>query len=348
MDEALYHPTSGFYASGKTRTGKEGDFLTPVSPGPVLGQLLARQADELHHVLGRPPSLNLIEQGADAGWLARDLLGAIQRNHPKLTQAVRLHLIEPHPKLAETQRTTLTSCTRSFPIQWHPSLKEFSGPSIPSLFYSSELVDSFPIRIFSCRSGTWREKVVGWEDSRFVWQEQATDPATRSAIAKLSPPAVEGFTFEIRPGVAPWLQTLAAKISQGLILTLDYGFVLEELFSPARAGGTLVSLRNHQRTADPLADPGEQDLTAHVNFTELEELGSQEGLKSYGLTNFARGLTSLATPLLNGKEPLSESWIRNFRHLTHPPFFGHSHKILVQGKSLPESFQPLRCGGLGV
>ena len=341
MGEALYHPTSGFYASGKTRTGKEGDFLTPVSPGPVLGQLLARQADELHHALGRPPCLNLIEQGADAGWLARDLLGAVQQNHPKLNQAVRLHLIEPHPKLAETQRKTLAAFAGSYPIQWHRSLQEFSDPSIPCLFYSSELVDSFPIRIFSCRSGTWKEKVVGWKDSRFVWQEQATDPATQTTISQLSPPAVEGFTFEIRPGVAPWIRTLAAKISQGLILTLDYGFIVEELFSPARAGGTLVSLRNHQRTADPLADPGEQDLTAHVNFTELEELGSQEGLKSYGLTDFARGLTSLATPLLTGKEPPAETWICNFRHLTHPSFFGHSHKILIQGKSLPESFRPL-------
>jgi SAM-dependent MidA family methyltransferase len=99
-------------------------------------------------------------------------------------------------------------------------------------------------------------------------------------------------------------------------------------------------LRNHLRTPDPLTDPGEQDLTAHVDFTELEERGTREGLQSYGLTNFARGLTSLATPLLNGKEPLSESWIRNFRHLTHPAFFGHSHKILVQGKSLPASFSP--------
>ncbi len=106
------------------------------------------------------------------------------------------------------------------------------------------------------------------------------------------------------------------------------------------AGGTLVSLRNHQRTADPLADPGEQDLTAHVNFTDLEEQGAREGLQNYGLTNFARGLTALATPILTGREPPAESWIRNFRHLTHPAFFGHSHKILVQGKSLPASFSP--------
>jgi SAM-dependent MidA family methyltransferase len=311
-----------------------------------LGQLLARQAEELHHVLGRPTSLCLIEQGADAGWLARDILDAIQKYHPMLAQAVRLHFIEPHPKLEEKQRTTLESSARSFPIQWHDSVKDLPDPNLPCLFYSSELVDSFSVRIFSFRKGTWREKVVNWADSRFVWGEQETDPVTRSMIKRISPPTVEGFTLEIRPGIAPWIRSLASKISQGLILTLDYGFPREELFSPARAGGTLVSLQNHQRTPDPLADPGEQDLTAHVNFTELEELGSQEGLKSYGLTNFARGLTSLATPLLNGKETLSESWIRNFRHLTHPSFFGHSHKILLQGKSLPASYTPSMLGEL--
>lgn len=340
MDEALYHPTHGFYASGKNRTGKEGDFLTPVSPGPVLGQLLAHQADELHQALGRPASLGLIEQGADAGWLARDVLEAIQRNHPRLAQAVRLHLIEPHPKLAQKQQMTLQSQAQRFAIQWHPSLRDFPAQSHPCFFYTSELVDSFPVRIFSFRKGTWLEKVVGWVDSRFVWGEQEADPATRSMIERISPPTVEGFTGEIRPGVAPWIHNLASKFPQGLILTLDYGFPAEELFSMTWAGGTLVSLRNHQRTADPLADPGEQDLTAHVNFTDLEEQGAREGLQNYGLTNFARGLTALATPILTGREPPAESWIRNFRHLTHPAFFGHSHKILVQGKSLPASFSP--------
>ena len=340
MDEALYHPIHGFYASGKTRTGKEGDFLTPVSPGPVLGQLLARQAEELHHVLGRPTSLRLIEQGADAGWLARDILDAIQKYHPMLAQAVRLHLIEPHPKLEEKQRTTLESSARSFPIQWHHSVKDLPDPNLPCLFYSSELVDSFSVRIFSFRKGTWGEKVVNWADSRFVWGEQETDPVTRSMIERISPPTVEGFTLEIRPGIAPWIRSLASKISEGLILTLDYGFPREELFSPVRAGGTLVSLRNHLRTPDPLTDPGEQDLTAHVDFTELEERGTREGLQSYGLTNFARGLTQLASPILTGSQHPGEAWIRNFRHLTHPAFFGHSHKILVQGKSLPASFSP--------
>jgi SAM-dependent MidA family methyltransferase len=122
---------------------------------------------------------------------------------------------------------------------------------------------------------------------------------------------------------------------------LDYGFPAAQLFSLTRSGGTLVAIRNHQRVQDPLIDPGQLDLTAHVNFTELEALAAENGFKNYGLREFARGLTTLAAPLLKEERSLSESWIRNFRHLTHPNFFGQSHQILVQGKSLPSSFTPL-------
>ena len=146
--------------------------------------------------------------------------------------------------------------------------------------------------------------------------------------------------MELPPGVESWIQSWVEKIPCGMVLTLDYGFPAAQLFSPARSGGTLVAIRNHQRVEDPLLDPGELDLTAHVNFTELEELAAERGFKNYGLTDFARGLTALAAPSLKENMNFTESWIRNFRHLTHPSFFGRTHKILVQGKSLPKSFTP--------
>ena len=131
-----------------------------------------------------------------------------------------------------------------------------------------------------------------------------------------------------------------------MVLTLDYGFPAAQLFSPARSAGTLAAIRNHQRVQDPLLDPGQLDLTAHVNFTELEDLAAERSFENYGLTDFARGLTALAAPLLKEDRNLSESWVRNFRHLTHPSFFGQSHQILVQGKSLPEFYTPSMLGEL--
>jgi len=338
MEQALYHPEHGFYASGQTRTGRAGDFLTPVSPGPVLGELLARQADEWHAALGRPQGVRLIEQGADAGWLARDLLAAIHRGHPELAQASKLHLIEPHPRLVRKQKETLGAAAKK--IRWHPSWETIPADGIPSFFYSCELVDSFPVRIFRFREGTWREQRVDRGSSGFVWQEGEIDASTLAMIRHWNAPEMEGFTVELRPGTPAWVKGWAEKISPGLVLTLDYGFTSTELLSPNRSAGTLVAMRGHQRVADPLADPGQQDLTAHVNFTELEELAAREGWRNYGLRNFSRGLTALAADLLKDEARLPEAWIRNFRHLTHPNFFGHTHKILVQGKSLPESFRP--------
>jgi len=340
MEQALYHPTWGFYASSQTRTGRSGDFLTPVSPGPVLGELLARQADELHEALGRPPVFHLVEQGADAGWLARDLFLSVQRNYPRLAQAARLHLVEPHLALEQKQRETLLEAGLKKSAQWHTSWNEFPGSRNPCLFYSCELVDSFPVKILQFRGGSWREKGVGAKDYKFVWQEREVDPETWAQIQLWNPPAIEGYTMEIRPGVGPWVQGWAEKISHGMVLTMDYGFPATDLFSPDRSGGTLVSIRNHQRVQDPLLDPGQLDLTAHVNFTELEFLATERGFKNYGLTDFARGLTALAAPSLKENMNFTESWIRNFRHLTHPSFFGHSHQILVQGKSLPSTFLP--------
>ncbi len=340
MEKALYHPTDGFYASGQTRTGKQGDFLTPVSPGPVLGELLARQADELHEALGRPPILNLVEQGADAGWLARDFFLSVQKNHPLLAPRARLHLVEPHPALQQKQSQTLLEAGLAKSAQWHTSWHEFPGSGTPCFFYSCELVDSFPVKILRFRGRSWREQAVASKDSRFVWQEREVDPATQTQIQRWNPPEVEGYAMELRPGARPWVQSWAEKISCGMVLTLDYGFSAAQLFSPERSAGTLVAIRNHQRVQDPLLDPGQLDLTAHVNFTELEDLAAQVGFRNYGLTDFSRGLTTLAAPLLKGDGNLPEPWIRNFRHLTHPSFLGQSHHILVQGKSLPESFRP--------
>ena len=345
MEQALYHPEYGFYASGPTRTGLRGDFLTPVSPGPVLGQLLARQAAQLRLALGHNGTIRLIEQGADAGCLARDLLDALPHEPAAPGPPWELHLIEPLPRLIQKQKETLQDC--AIPVRWHSSWKTVPVDETPVFFYSCELVDSFPVRTFQHREGKWRERLVAPGPTGLTWQEGEVDPACWAEIEKGAPPSAEGFTVELRPGAAAWVQSWSAKIRTGLVLTLDYGFPASELYAPLRSGGTLVALRGHRRSPDPLADPGLQDLTAHVNFTELEEWAAREGWRNYGLTDFSRGLTSLAAPFFQDETKLSEAWIRNFRHLTHPAFFGHTHKILIQGKALPASFQPSVALALG-
>ena len=340
MHSALYHPQHGFYSSGRTRTGTQGDFLTPVSTGPVLGQLLARQIDEFHAALGRPSAIYLGEQGADRGFLTHDILDAIASFHPKLKSALEMHLIEPSSSLATQQKKHLVRQRESFPIHWHEDPATLTPGNIPCLFYSCELVDSFPVRLARYHPDVWREMFVSLEAGRFVWSEQPASQDLLEELQRWNIPPLDGFTAEIRPSAGPWIRSLAQKIQQGVILTLDYGLPASDLYHPSRSGGTLVALRKHLRSPDLLQDPGNQDLTAHVNYTELIQEGEQAGLRSLSLTDFSSGLTRLAQPILADGTSVPEKWKRNFQHLTHPGFFGKTHQILVQGKNLPESFHP--------
>ena len=340
MEKALYHPALGFYSSGQTRTGSKGDFLTTVSTGPVLGQLLALQLDELYATLRCPPSLVICEQGADRGFLAHDLLDSIYRSHPNLSSVVQLNIIEPCPALAQQQKSHLAKLQNRIPIHWHPDFSTFKPNSTPVFFYSSELIDSFPVRVVRFSFGEWVERFVTEKEGRLDWVDRPAEKDLLSQIDTWKIPRSEGFTTEIRPNAATWIRTLSQQIQQGMILTLDYGMSASELYDLTRSSGTLMSISRHTPSPDPLINPGEQDLTAHVNFTELIEEGERSGLTTLGLSDFSGALIRLATPLLHDNQPMPEKWVRNFNHLTHPAFFGKSHRVLIQGKNLPLGFRP--------
>jgi len=340
MEIALYQPEIGYYSSGKTRTGRQGDFLTPVSPGPLLGQLIALQIAEFHQALTPTTTINLVEQGADRGHLAYDILTALSQHHPDLLPALQLHLIEPSPSLARQQQIHLHPFRSSLPLHWHGDLSSLPPPSHTTFFYSCELIDSFPVRLIRFSSGRWYEKFVTQTQNHLDLIDQPASTELLNEINRWSIPPVEGFTTEIRPGASSWIKLLSKKIHQGAILTLDYGLPAHELYHPSRFAGTLRTLRQHSPSANPLTDPGQQDLTAQVNFTELIEEGKKLGLHNHGPLPFMTALPRQATPLLRDDQPMSEKSTRNFQHLVHPSFFGQSHFALLQTKNLPDSYQP--------
>jgi len=340
MEIALYQPEIGYYSSGKTRTGRQGDFLTPVSPGPLLGQLIALQIAEIHQALKSPQTLHLVEQGADRGHLAHDILTALSEHHSDLLPALQLHLIEPAPSLARQQQAHLYPFRSSLPLHWHTDLSSLPTSSQPVFFYSCELIDSLPVRLIRFSSGHWYERFVTQTQDHLDWLDQPASTELLNEINRWSIPPIEGFTTEIRPNVSSWLRLLSEKIQQGAILTLDYGLPANELYHPSRFAGSLRALRQHSHSANPLTNTGQQDLTAHVNFTELIEDGKKLGFHSHGLLPFMTALPRQATPLLRDNPTMLEKLARNFQHLVHPSFFGQSHLALLQTKNFPESYQP--------
>jgi SAM-dependent MidA family methyltransferase len=340
MEISLYQKDIGFYSSGETRTGTQGDFLTPVSTGPVLGQLLALQIIELLQSLKNPTSFHLVEQGADQGHLALDILSSLDQNAPHLLSSLHFHLIEPSPVLAQQQKNSLQPFLSKINAHWHPDLSSLPTLSHPAYFYSCELLDSFPVRIVRFCHDQWHERFVTQNSNRWMWIDQPASPELLKEIQHWSIPSIEGFTAEIRLLASSWLELLSGKIQQGAVLTLDYGLPAADLYHPSRSAGTLVALRKHTSASDPLSCPGEQDLTAHLNFSQLVEDGEKLGFQSYGPTPFMTALTRQATPLLHDSQPLPEKWTRNFQHLVHPNFFGQTHLALLQTKNLPASFRP--------
>jgi SAM-dependent MidA family methyltransferase len=329
MGECLYHPEFGYYASGKARIGKEGDFFTAVSVGPVLGKLLAYQFAEMWRFLGRPRPWHITEQGAFEGVLARDILEQLRRLDRECFEATELFLIEPFASLEEKQKTTLEEFRSR--IRWFRSLEEC--PPFEGVHYSNELPDAFPVRVLRRMAEGWAELGVGWTDSGFTWVERAGPSELVSRESAHLSPAPEGFLREVCPGYAAWIGLLSKRLRKGWVLVLDYGLTEAELALPHRHQGTLTSYRNHQRTDSVFLNPGEQDITHQVNFSALCRGARECGWEVASYATQAQFLTPLGMlhweGMTSAPDLETSRELRAFQTLIHPEAMGHRFKSLL-------------------
>ena len=330
MDAALYHPQHGYYTSGRASIGRGGDFFTSVSVGPLFGTLLARQFAEMWERLGEPGEFTIVEQGAHRGDFAHDVLTALRAHAPACFAATRYRIIEPSEALRSAQSEVLNE----FAVHWFPTLDAL--PAFTGVHFSNELLDAFPIHAVAWDGGTWSETHVGLEDGRFVFTDLAiTSAPLRAALAAL-PPVPAGYRTEINLAALAWIDALAAKLTRGFALVIDYGFSRAEYYRPERTTGTLTGYAQHRRTDDLLAAPGETDLTAHVDFTALAERATTAGLRVAGFTDqhhFIVALGALHFPATIPDTSASQRELRAFKTLMHPQMMGRSFQILALEKA---------------
>lgn len=323
MAVALYHPQGGYYASDTNRTGRRGDFFTSVSVGPVFGKLLAAQFLEMRALLGNPADFTLVEQGANDGQLLADILAAWQEPLP------RIIVVEPLEQRRVVQRQTLAPwIDRVRHVAHEDELPGFTG-----VFFANELLDAFPVKLLVRQNGRWLERRVGREEGRFVFVD-APFTGEPPAVAEYIP----RFATEICPALGPWMRAIAGQLQRGWMLLVDYGHPAAARYHPARAAGTLASFREHRRTDDPLASPGHQDLTAHVDFTAVARVAEAAGLQLAGFTDQHHALTALAGkvfPAMPGESlaPAAAREMRALRQLLHPESMGTSFKFLALAKN---------------
>ena len=339
MELALYCPEMGYYERENERVGKGGDFVTSVSTGSLFGQLLAFQfASWCEDFSG---SVQWVEAGAHDGKLAVDILSTVRNRSPELFERLDYCIFEPSGHRQGWQRKLLEPFGKK--VKWVRCFEELRLEGINGVVFSNELLDAFPIhRLAWDASGKrWLEWGVGCAGERFEWRKinkSSRDWSAELAAVGFNIPTElaavlpDGFILEVSPEAGQWWRDAAHALRRGRLMTIDYGLFAEQFLMPERISGTLRSYRRHSVGNDLLSVPGEQDLTAHVNFSQLIRAGRRAGLRTEALTSQSEFLANLARQMWSNSSPPTSTQIRQFQTVTHPEHLGRAFRVLVQSR----------------
>lgn len=329
MELALYEPALGYYARHTRQIGRHGDFFTSVSTGPLFGELLARRFLRYWQETGEPQKWRVIESGAHDGTLAFDILTAIHAISPTAAAALEYAIAEPLETLRAAQNAKLARFAKN--IRQVASPFALADELLPGIAFGNEVLDALPFHLVERHGSSWLELRVGRDgDVSLAWTRHAiTNSALIAALAPLGEHFTEGHRTEIRTNFADFLRPLSAALNHGLMIWIDYGFAAADLHHPLRHSGTLRTFSHHRAGDDPLATPGEKDITAHVDFTAVAQAAMNLGGKAINFHNQGAWLTELAREWLTGREGNpSAAEIRQFQTLTHPAQLGGKFQVL--------------------
>lgn len=329
MERALYAPGLGYYTAGAHKFGEAGDFITAPELSPLFGRTLARQVAEIM----TNSSPHILELGAGSGKLASDMLAELERLG-SLPDSYAI--LEVSAGLRARQQALMHERLPHLldRMHWLDTLPEkFSGAIV-----SNEVLDALPVHLVHWRDSAITERGVGMSDNNLIWQERAiSDAALLDVAQKIKVP--DDYVSEIGLAARGLINTLAQRLEQGAMLFIDYGFGAREFYHPQRSSGTLMCHYRHHAHDDPFFLPGLQDITAHVNFTDIAECGIDADMELMGYTNQAFflincGITALlqdTTPEnLRDYLPLSAQ----LQKLTSPAEMGELFKVIALGKNL--------------
>ena len=335
MEMALYEPGLGYYERTAAVVGSGGDFATSVSVGPLFGELVAFW---IGHAVGAGGSgsddpIEIVEVGAHDGRWAADILSALTEAWGEGADRFRYRIIEPSAVRREWQRARLERFGDR--VGWSETMPD----QVRGVILSNELLDAVPLERWrwSAAERRWIEQGVCWRAGRWEWVPLGTpSPIDWELPEALQAVLPDGFCRERSPAAVAWWERAAQVLQQGCLLTFDYGLdSAEEFLAPTRAHGTLRAYHRHRLLDDPLQQPGEVDLTSHVDFSAVAEAGERHGLVTWHRERQSRFLMRIleATQRPRARFPeWTPARVRAFQTLTHPEHFGRSFRVLAQGR----------------
>lgn len=268
MELALYHPEHGYYRK-RGRIGPEGDFLTSPQIHPMFGWAIAAWTRWLWQAAGKPEQFTIFEPAAGEGHLAASVLDWVTARDPDFAKALHYVAIEPNSPGDDPR------------VEWAaPPL----APVEHGLVVSNEFFDALPVRLFDGTARGPQEVYVRWNGEAF---EEVAGP-----VAVIEGAPQQG-RFEVNARAFATMTELCALVERGAVLTIDYGYPREELWAPWRTQGTLLAFYRHTAHENPYIHVGEQDLTAHVDLSDLEAALAASGFETYGPVSQASFLFNL-------------------------------------------------------
>lgn len=329
MQACLYAPGLGYYAAGSEKFAKHGDFITAPELSDLFGKCIAAQCKQILDTGLK----DILEFGAGSGKLATDILLELEKQNTlpehyfileisaDLKQRQQQHLQEKLPQLFER-------------VVWLETLPEnFNG-----IMLANEVLDAMPIHRFHFCKNQLQEYYVGFADNRFRW---ITDQPSQNLLDVENDlrdslaTNTENYSSEINLLAKPWLNSLYHSMQKGVVLLIDYGFNAVEFFHPQRCEGTLMCHYRHHAHPDPFVYPGLNDITAHVNFTQIAEFADAADFDVSGFIQQANLLLNLSITHFAQTENLKQQleYNRALKILTLQHEMGMLFKALLLTKN---------------
>lgn len=359
MEMALYYPGLGYYARRSPKIGREGDFFTSSHLHPIFGAMIGCQIKEMWLLTGKPEIFHIVEAGSGMGYLAKDMLEYLKRsdeNNPSFGKgrydsisrgeegfaggsdffkSIQYTVVEPNPSASENQKALLREYGDK--VRWVSGFDELK--TIKGCFLSNELLDAFPVKLVEMDGGLKEIYVSYEEDKGFFEVKKPCSKETGEYLDEFSIALPEGFRTEANLRIKDWMEAVCSKLSEGFVLTVDYGYPAGDYYSEDRNRGTLLCYYRHNINEDPYRNIGEQDLTAHVNFSSLKKWGDDKGVKTVGFASQGTYLVSLGIDEViaefcgDSPDPFD---IAKIKRLILPQGLGESHKVMIQYKGKGE------------
>lgn len=284
MRLALYHPIGGYYTSAAP-FGATGDYYTSPATHPAFGALLCVQLRHMWRLIGKPPRFTVVEMGAGNGILAHDIAAYAERLSAEFARCLRYICIDRY--------TPASAAANPFV----DSLRAHGVPlrAVIGCLLSNELVDAFPVHRFRIVNGAPLEIYVAL-DANGAFTETLDAPSTprlAERISALGFPLPDGFSGEVRLNTRSWIGEAAQALDKGFVITIDYGYEAAALYSHQRRFGTLQTYYRHTEGGSPYQRIGRQDISAHVDFSQLQSDGRAAGLSAIAYTTQADLLQAL-------------------------------------------------------